>query len=42
MRAVTWHVDPFATHHMSLEDAPAAYDAFQKKVDGTIKVLLQP
>ncbi len=35
-------VDGFATHRVPLEQAPQAYDAFQKKSDGTIKVLLQP
>ncbi len=31
-----------ATHRPSLEDAPAAYDMFQKKDDGCLKVVLQP
>src|SRR5215210_4187115 len=35
-------VDDFATHRLPLERAPEAYEAFQKKRDGTIKVLLQP
>ena len=35
-------VDTFATHHLPLADAPRAYETFQKKQDGTIKVLLQP
>ena len=35
-------VDDFATHRLPLEQAPQAYDAFQKKADGTVKVLLQP
>jgi threonine dehydrogenase-like Zn-dependent dehydrogenase len=35
-------VDSFATHHMSLEDAPHAYEIFQKKEDGAIKIILQP
>jgi threonine dehydrogenase-like Zn-dependent dehydrogenase len=35
-------VDDFATHRLPLEEAPQAYEAFQKKQDGTIKVLLQP
>jgi threonine dehydrogenase-like Zn-dependent dehydrogenase len=35
-------VDEFATHHLSLADAPHAYDIFQKKVDGAVKILLQP
>ena len=29
-------------HHLPLADAPAAYDMFQKKTDGCIKVVLQP
>ncbi len=35
-------VDDFATHHMKLEDAAHAYDIFQKKEDGAIKIVLQP
>jgi threonine dehydrogenase-like Zn-dependent dehydrogenase len=35
-------VDGFATHHLPLEDAPDAYEHFQKKEDGTIKVVLNP
>jgi threonine dehydrogenase-like Zn-dependent dehydrogenase len=35
-------VDSFATHHVSLEEAPNAYEAFQKKEDGTIKVVFKP
>jgi threonine dehydrogenase-like Zn-dependent dehydrogenase len=35
-------VDGFATHHVPLADAPAAYDMFQHKTDGAIKVLLKP
>lgn len=35
-------VDSFATHHVSLEDAPKAYEAFQKKEDGAIKIVLKP
>lgn len=35
-------VEQFATHHMSLEDAPHAYDIFQKKEDKAIKIVLQP
>lgn len=30
------------THHVPLEQAPAAYDMFQKKEDGCIKVVLKP
>ena len=35
-------VDSFATHHVPLSQAPDAYDMFQKKRDGAIKVLLTP
>jgi threonine dehydrogenase-like Zn-dependent dehydrogenase len=35
-------VDSFASHHMPLDEAPAAYDKFQKKQDGAFKILLQP
>ncbi|GAA4614525.1 zinc-dependent alcohol dehydrogenase [Saccharopolyspora hordei] len=31
-----------ATHRLPLEQAPHGYDIFQRKVDGAIKVLLQP
>lgn len=35
-------LEDFATHRLSLEDAPRAYDAFQRKADGTVKVLFDP
>jgi threonine dehydrogenase-like Zn-dependent dehydrogenase len=35
-------VEEFATHHLSLEDAPQAYADFQAKREGTVKVLFQP
>lgn len=35
-------VEDFATHHLPLEEAPNAYDIFQKKSDGAIKIILQP
>lgn len=37
-------IDPsfVITHRIPLDDAPAAYDLFQKKEDGCIKVVLQP
>jgi threonine dehydrogenase-like Zn-dependent dehydrogenase len=35
-------VDAFATHHLPLDEAPHAYEIFQKKEDGAFKVLLQP
>jgi threonine dehydrogenase-like Zn-dependent dehydrogenase len=35
-------VDGFASHHLPLAEAPQAYERFQKKQDGTFKVLLKP
>ena len=35
-------VDTFVTHHLPLAQAPAAYEMFQNKRDGAVKVLLQP
>jgi threonine dehydrogenase-like Zn-dependent dehydrogenase len=35
-------VDAFATHHLPLADGPAAYDMFQHKRDGAVKILLTP
>lgn len=35
-------VDEFATHHLPLAQAPEAYEAFQKKADGAVKIVLQP
>ena len=35
-------VEDLASHHLPLEDAPGAYERFQKKQDGTVKVLFQP
>ena len=35
-------VDTFATHHLPLDQAPQAYEMFQKKQDGAFKVLFQP
>jgi threonine dehydrogenase-like Zn-dependent dehydrogenase len=45
--AVTADGDPlglesFATHRLPLEDAPAAYEMFQRKDDGCFKVVLRP
>jgi threonine dehydrogenase-like Zn-dependent dehydrogenase len=34
-------VDSFATHRVPLDEAPTAYDRFQKKQDGTIKVVFE-
>jgi threonine dehydrogenase-like Zn-dependent dehydrogenase len=35
-------VDSFATHHLSLDEAPEAYRRFQKKEDGVVKVVFKP
>jgi threonine dehydrogenase-like Zn-dependent dehydrogenase len=35
-------VDDFHTHRLPLEQAPEAYEKFQKKEDGAVKVLLKP
>jgi threonine dehydrogenase-like Zn-dependent dehydrogenase len=35
-------VDAFATHHLPIDEAPHAYEIFQKKEDGAFKILLQP
>ncbi|WP_030294746.1 zinc-dependent alcohol dehydrogenase [Streptomyces katrae] len=35
-------VDDFATHRLPLEQAPEAYEMFQKKQDGAVKVLFRP
>ncbi len=35
-------VDTFATHVLPLDQAPHAYEIFQKKQDGAVKVMLQP
>jgi threonine dehydrogenase-like Zn-dependent dehydrogenase len=35
-------VEGFASHHLPLDQGPEAYEKFQKKEDGFVKVLLQP
>ena len=35
-------VETFATHKLPLDQAPDAYEAFQKKQDGAVKILFQP
>jgi threonine dehydrogenase-like Zn-dependent dehydrogenase len=35
-------VESFATHHVPLEEAPWAYENFQKKQSGVVKVVFQP
>jgi threonine dehydrogenase-like Zn-dependent dehydrogenase len=34
--------EDFATHRLPLDDAPRAYEMFQLKEDGAVKILLQP
>jgi threonine dehydrogenase-like Zn-dependent dehydrogenase len=35
-------VDTFASHVLPLDQAPYAYEIFQKKQDGAVKIMLQP
>jgi threonine dehydrogenase-like Zn-dependent dehydrogenase len=35
-------VDTFATHHLPLDRAHEAYEMFQQKTDGAVKVLFHP
>ncbi len=35
-------VETFATHHVPLDEAPNAYETFQKKTDNAFKILLKP
>ena len=35
-------VDDLVTHELPLDQAPYAYEIFQKKEDGCIKVILEP
>ena len=35
-------VEELATHQLPLDEAPHAYEMFQKKEDGAIKVVLKP
>lgn len=35
-------VEQFATHRLPLDEAPGAYETFQKKEDGMVKVILKP
>ncbi|MFD8232266.1 zinc-dependent alcohol dehydrogenase [Streptomyces sp. NPDC059696] len=35
-------VDDFATHRVPLSEAPHAYEMFQRKQDGAVKVVMQP
>jgi threonine dehydrogenase-like Zn-dependent dehydrogenase len=35
-------VEGFATHHLPLDQAPHAYEIFQKKQDGAFKIVFRP
>ena len=35
-------VEDLASHKLPLDEAPHAYEIFQRKQDGAIKILLQP
>ncbi len=35
-------VESFTTHHLSLDEAPDAYETFQKKQDGAVKIVFRP
>ena len=35
-------VEEFATHRLPLPEAPEAYEMFQKKADGAVKIMLEP
>ena len=35
-------VEGFATHHLALDEAPQAYETFQKKEDGAVKIVFRP
>ncbi len=35
-------VESFATHRLSLDEAPDAYKSFQQKADGMVKVVMRP
>ena len=35
-------VDTFATHRLPLSEAPHAYEIFQKKQEGAVKIVLKP
>ena len=37
-----WDVESFATHHLPLDEAPSAYEHFQKKEEGMVKVVFRP
>ena len=35
-------LEGFATHHLTLDEAPDAYETFQKKQDGAVKIVFRP
>jgi len=35
-------VHDFATHRLPLREAPTAYEMFQQKAEGAVKVMLKP
>ncbi len=35
-------LESFATHHLPIQEAPAAYEMFQRKQEGAVKILLRP
>jgi threonine dehydrogenase-like Zn-dependent dehydrogenase len=35
-------VDSFASHVLPLDQAPHAYEIFQRKQDGAVKIMLKP
>jgi threonine dehydrogenase-like Zn-dependent dehydrogenase len=35
-------VEEFATHRLPLAEAPTAYEMFQRKADGAVKIMLKP
>jgi threonine dehydrogenase-like Zn-dependent dehydrogenase len=35
-------IEEFATHRLPLHQAPEAYEMFQRKADGAIKIMLKP
>ena len=35
-------VEEFATHRLPLAEAPAAYEMFQRKAEGAVKIMLKP
>jgi glutathione-independent formaldehyde dehydrogenase len=43
MKAVVWRGDSqIVSHHLPLAQAPAAFQKFDQRIDGYIKVILDP